>query len=209
MFINKEKTKQIKNWLKIKIFDDIVLLKRNVDKDSTILDIGCGYNSFIQYLEPKHSIGVECFEEYIQISKDKKIHNEYIKQDVNNLIFPEKSIDTVYCSEVIEHVTKEDGLKLIKNMEKWAKNKVIITTPNGFIEQDEYHKNPYQKHLSGWTNEEFVNMGYKVYGINGLKILAKHSGKNIFMRVLYILSGKLFRFNPKYTFQVFAIKKIK
>jgi len=200
--------KHIKNWLKRKISDDIVLLCKNTDKTSTILDIGCGYNSLIQYCDSKYSIGIDNFIDYINKSKNKKIHNEYIQKDITQLDFPEKSVDIAYCSEVIEHLSKDDGKKLIKNMEKWARKKVIITTTNGFVEQDEYHDNPYQKHLSGWDYKEFISLGYKVYGINGLKILAKNSGKNIFTRILYILSGKLFRFNPKYTFQIFAIKNI-
>jgi 2-polyprenyl-3-methyl-5-hydroxy-6-metoxy-1,4-benzoquinol methylase len=198
----------IKKWLKRKLSDDIVLLRKNTNKALTILDIGCGYNSNIQYCDSKYSIGVDNFIDYINKSKNKKIHNEYIQKDITELDFPEKFVDIVYCSEVIEHLNKEDGLRLIKNMEKWAKRKVIITTPNGFVEQEEYHNNPYQKHLSGWDYKNFISLGYKVYGMNGLKILAKISGKNILIGILYILSGKLFRFFPKYTFQIFAVKNI-
>lgn len=198
--------KYIKKWLKINILDDIVLLRRNIDKESTVLDLGCGYNSLIQYCDPKYSVGVENFADYIKISKSKKIHNEYIQEDITRLEFPEKSVDIVYCSEVIEHLNKNDGRELLQKMEKWARKKVIITTPNGFVSQDEYHKNPGQKHLSGWDTQELTSLGYRVYGINGIKILTRISDKNIFTRMMYILSGKLFRFSPEYTFQIFALK---
>jgi len=76
-------------------------------------------------------------------SKKKQIHNEYILADLRKLEFKPKSFDAILCLEVIEHLTKEEGHDLIKKMEKWARKKIIITTPNG------YDCNPFQTHKSG------------------------------------------------------------
>ncbi|MCM8802024.1 MAG: SAM-dependent methyltransferase, partial [Candidatus Omnitrophica bacterium] len=65
------------------------------------------------------------------------------------------------------------GLELIEKMEKIAKKKVIIFTPNGFLPQKEYENNPWEVHRSGWTAEEMKKMGYKVIGISGWKSLWK------------------------------------
>jgi REP element-mobilizing transposase RayT len=56
-------------------------------------------------------------------------------------------------------------------MEKIAKKKVVIFTPNGFLAQGEYYNNPWQLHRSGWTAEEMKKRGYKVLGFGGAKIL--------------------------------------
>jgi len=54
--------------------------------------------------------------------------------DVRKLPFKQKSFDTVLCMEVIEHLEKEEAIRLIEDMEKIARKKIIITTPVGFWE---------------------------------------------------------------------------
>ncbi len=61
--------------------------------------------------------------------------------------------DAVICIDVLEHLTKKEGLEFIKKMEKWAKKKIIIFT-NGYVPQD-VDKNPLQIHKSGWSYNEF------------------------------------------------------
>ena len=39
-------------------------------------------------------------------------------------------------------------------MEKVARKKVIVFTPNGFVPQRPYDGNPFQEHLSGWSVDE-------------------------------------------------------
>jgi len=68
--------------------------------------------------------------------------------------FKENSFDCVLASDVIEHFSKEEGYKLIEMMEKIARRKVIIYTPNGFLKQGEYDNNPWQVHKSGWNVKE-------------------------------------------------------
>ncbi len=55
-------------------------------------------------------------------------------------------------------------------MKKWARKKIIITTPNRYLWQDGYI-NSMQEHKSGWTVEELQNLGFKVFGMNGWKNL--------------------------------------
>ena len=97
-------------------------LKKEILKSDTVLDLGCGYNSPIQYCNQKYSVGVEKFESYLQESKKKGIHNKYVKADITKIEFKPKSFDAVLCSEVLEHLTKEEGTELIKKMENWARN---------------------------------------------------------------------------------------
>jgi len=84
-------------------------------------------------------------------------------------IFGEKSFDVVMACEILEHLEKEDGPRLLGVLEKVARRLVIGTTPNGFLEQDPekapnepWAKNPYQKHLCGWSAPELIDLGYCV-----------------------------------------------
>ena len=99
-------------------------------------------------------------------------------------------------------------------MERWARKKVIITTPNGYIYQHEYDNNPFQEHKSGWTVEELKNLGFKIYGINGWKKLRGYKGiikyKPIFLwNKISDLTQKVTYYFPNLAFQLLAIKKFK
>jgi len=194
------------NWLE--------LLKKESKKCESVLDMACGYNSPIQYIDISYKVGVEKFTDYLKQSKQKGIHNKYIQGDILSLEFTPNSYDLVLCSEVIEHLDKADGFKLLDNIEKIGRKKIIITTPNGFLKQDEYDNNLLQIHKSGWTIEEFKQRGYVVYGFGGFKFLKKEHGilkyrPYIFWRLISDISQKLVYFFPELAFQIFAVKNIK
>ena len=74
--------------------------------------------------------------------------------------------------EVIEHMEETEGLDVLKKIEKWAKKKVIISTPNGFFPQKIVDNNPMQVHLSGWDTNKMKSLGFsKILGLAGLKHL--------------------------------------
>lgn len=78
--------------------------------------------------------------------------------------FPPKSIDVIQACDFIEHLTKEDGLKWLRDCELIARKAILIFTPIGFVPSPsaELHpENPYEKHLSGWTYEEFEQLGFQ------------------------------------------------
>jgi len=191
----------------------IECLKREVSGCDTVLDLGCGCNSPLQYCEISFSVGVELFEPYLQESKKKGIHNQYIKADVRKVKLKLKSFDAVVLFDVLEHLTKEEGYELIRKMEKWARKKIIIFTPNGFVWQDGYDNNPLQEHKSSWGVEELEKLGFKVYGINGWRKLRgyKASVKYKPTRLWSIISDltqKITYYFPKFAFQLFAVKQI-
>lgn len=197
-----------------KIFPDWTLfLEREAVGCDSVLDLACGYNSLIQYVNIPHKVGVELFPEYLEESKKKGIHNEYIQGDILLINIPAHSHDLIFCSEVIEHLEKKDGFVLLDNAEKWAKKKIIFTTPNGFLKQGEYDDNPLQIHKSGWSVEEFRERGYKVYGIGSWKILKGEQGKMkykpyFFWKVVADIAQKIVYYFPKQAFQLMVVKEI-
>ncbi len=105
-------------------------------------------------------------------------------------------------------------MKLLDDMERIAKEKVIVYTPNGFLPQGTVRDNPYQVHLSGWTTEEFESRGYNVIGINGWKPLRHEFSRIRFRPIIFwkLVSGltrRLVRIYPKLAFQLLATKEMR
>jgi len=197
-------------------------LQQELADCETVLDLGCGPSSPLQYCKNiKHSVGVEVFQPYLEISKKKRIHTEYVQKDLLEVELPNQSFDAVILIEVIEHFTEEDASTLIKRAESWAKKKVIITTPNGYINQKAVDNNPYQRHLSGWTVKKIEGLGYKCKGLAGLKYIRQEvqddtMGDNLLTSIKY--QPKLFWFAfatvsqlichhlPRFSFGLFVTK---
>jgi hypothetical protein len=188
-------------------------LKRELADCATVLDLGCGNNSPLQDCNVPFSVGVELFDPYLEESKGRAIHNEYIRADIRKIELKPKCFDAIVAIEVLEHLTREEGHTLIKKMETWARKKVIITTPNGYLWQDGYHGNPLQEHRSGWTVAELRRLGFEVSGINGWNRLRGYKGlvkwKPAFLwDKVSDLSQRITYHYPRLAFQLFATKEI-
>jgi K+ transporter len=68
----------------------------------------------------------------------------------------------VIASEIIDHLPKEDGYKMMDEIERVSRKLVIITTPIGFMKQEATEGNIHQEHQSGWHSTEFTKRGYSV-----------------------------------------------
>ena len=98
-------------------------------------------------------------------------------------------------------------------MEKIAKKKVIIFTPNGFLPQGAHSNNPFQLHRSGWSVDEMKNRRYKVIGINGHKSLRSEQAKIKytpfkFWKVISDITQGLVKNKPEKAFQILCVKRI-
>lgn len=186
--------------------------KEIADYDS-ILDIGCGHDSIVQRYGLPYSVGMDIYLPYLEQSKAKRIHNNYILADVTKLELQPKSFDAVLASEVLEHLDKEDGLRLLASMESWARHKVVIKMPNGYVAQDEFDGNPYQEHKSAWSLQELGTLGYTVTGMSGWKLLRGTQGK---VKIWpYFLGDRisditqlLVYHRPRHAFQLFGVKSL-
>lgn len=199
-------------------------LQKELKDCSSVLDLGCGPSSPIKRCRNiKYSVGVEPFLPYLNKSKKQKIHNKYIAKNVEKIAFPKKSFDAVIMIEVIEHLPKRSGLLILKKAEKWAKKKVIISCPNGFLKQKELDNNPMQKHLSGWDSQIMNSKGYECHGLAGIKWL-RHSNEDHAMGddltssikfqpklIWFIVStiSQIFMYYiPKLSFEIFCVKRL-
>ncbi len=146
----------------------------------SLLDVGCGSNSPIQRFSSKipKTVGMDGFLPSIEKSRAKNIHRQYIEGDLLQSLAStkSKSFDIVIAMDVIEHFEKDQGWKFLGELERIASKRVIVFTPNGFLPQGEYDDNPNQLHCSGWEIKEFIDRGYAVFGVNGLKWLKGEYG---------------------------------
>jgi len=83
-------------------------------------------------------------------------------------IFGEKSFDVVQMTEVLEHMKKDTGYRMLEHvLPALARKMVLVTTPCGYsVQEQEVGGNPHQKHISGWSPMELTERGYTVL-ING------------------------------------------
>ncbi len=171
-------------------------LQEELKDCKTVLDLGCGPSSPLQHCPwIKYSVGVEAFKPYLEESKRVGIHTEYLNKEIGDLSFEADSFDAVIMIDVLEHLPKKTAFEIIGKAQKWARKKIIINTPNGFVQQPEVDKNPYQKHRSGWTHQEMKKLGFRCHGLAGLKVLRSGKDENSGMDDDLTIS---MRFKPKF-----------
>ena len=191
----------------------IFYLKDYLSGCGSLLDVGCGRDSSIKHVvERGYSVGLDIFKPYILKSKRAKLHDDYVLASASNLCFKPKSFQTVALLDVLEHLSKSDGYKIMNQMEGLATDKVVVFTPNGFLKQQEDDGNIHQKHVSGWTVRELENIGFSVHGINGLKFFRKQKAEYRINQSWYFTfenySQALAYRYPMVAFQLLAVKRV-
>jgi SAM-dependent methyltransferase len=138
------------------------MIKKHLGDSKTVLDVGCGRGLYPVYKDYE-STGVDIYEEDLRTAKEIGNYKSLLCCDINQLPYEKESFDAVTSIEVIEHITKSDGTKLLDKMEDIAKHTIIVSTPWGYDMQPFNKYNPYLEHKSGWYPQEFIDRGYKIY----------------------------------------------
>jgi len=146
-------------------------LRHALEDCENVLDVGCGCSMNLRWLGVKHPVGIEAHQPSCEKAKQQNTHDELVHGDVRELdqYFQSGQFDACIALDVIEHLTKEDGIKLIEQMERISRHKVIFLTPSGFLPQHSFDNNKLQEHLSGWEASEMEQRGYRVLGLLGPK----------------------------------------
>jgi hypothetical protein len=139
-----------------------------VEPVNVVLDIGPGIYPINHYVPNLHIL-VEPYQEYVEILQER------MGEGWNHLILkghaldvlkflPENSVDSVFLIDVIEHVEKNEGQILLKEVDRVTRKQIIVFTPLGFMPQhieldkrDRWglHGGDFQEHKSGWLPDEF------------------------------------------------------
>ncbi|MDP9360545.1 MAG: methyltransferase domain-containing protein [Acidobacteriota bacterium] len=183
----------------------------------SLLDVGCGERSPIyRFSKSIHrTTGVDSHLPSIERSRAQGIHTDYVQMNIAEIgsRFAPRSFDCVVALDVIEHFEKDDGLRLLDAMERIARQKAVIFTPNGFVAQPATEDNPHQLHKSGWTVAQMRARGYEVRGIGGWPPLR---GAYALPRIrpfwlterLSLLTERFFESRPEQAFQLLSTKRM-
>jgi SAM-dependent methyltransferase len=200
-------------------FTSLNTVWRHIDSSNkTLLDVGCGKGEPAQFINRKSkffAVGLDAFEPYLSQCQKDKIYSAYVQGDVRQLPFADNSFDVVICLEVLEHLEKEDGENLLKELERVAKRQVILSTPVGKYKQDVFDGNPHQEHKHIWNPDEMKEKGYRVNGI-GLRNLGGKAGVQSphsapvqwLVNILWVLTGPLTHYFPGIAGDMVCVKKI-
>ncbi len=116
-----------------------VLAIYNPGVDEIVMDIGCGWGTFVFILagKVKKMIGLDISEKSIElcrnIAEEKGIEGiELICADAAQTGFPDNSIDVIICADLVEHLYPDIYLGIVKEVYRILRpgGKFIIWTPH-------------------------------------------------------------------------------
>jgi len=182
-----------------------LILNQIPEETKSLVDVGCGRGIIGAlcriYREPTRLVGIDVYEPYLEFCKHSKFYDELVHWNLERqpLPFMDKEFEVATHIEVIEHLSRDAGERLMDELERIAL-RVIITTPNYFFEQSEFDQNPHQKHISLWRVRDFRRRNYKVYGVGGMKVLGRT------VRWLSAALGPMTRYMPSVSSMLLCIK---
>ena len=133
------------------------LLDKYIKPNTKVIDIGCGDKQYSRYVETKEC-NVTTVDAWIDTNPDFLVDLE-----LSPLPFKDNSFDSALMIDVIEHLTKEGGERLLKEVQRVVKTNIILTTPLWWSDNKHNVENPklwcygndYDLHKSLWTPEDF------------------------------------------------------
>ncbi len=164
-------------------FKDIIdLIPGNI---KSVLDVGCGNGSFLNYLETLHKfdrlVGIDTSDEALRHVKTEKI-----KGNSTNLPFNDKEFELVTCLEVLEHLSVNEYQNTISELRRVSSKFIILSVPNSEDLDLSLVKCPICKCR---FNPDFHKRTYYLTSMNDLfqgaqNIVTKESGPEIKYREL-------------------------
>ncbi|HEC85337.1 MAG: hypothetical protein DRR08_13620 [Candidatus Parabeggiatoa sp. nov. 2] len=104
--------------------------------------------------------GIEGCDGYIT-PVHKYCYNQLMIGDALEILptLPDNGYELVLAIDILEHVSKTDGLMFISHIKRVASRAALISTPKAFIPQT-VEVNPYENHRSLWEREELIENGF-------------------------------------------------
>lgn len=174
-----------------------------------VLDVGCGLGLPMRVLcrlgLSSRVIGVDLYVQYLKKVKGLKIYDDRILASAKYLPFKEKAFDSVICFQVLEHLSKRDGMVALSGLSTVA-DISVVTTPVSFVKADIDPRNPFQTHKSGWYPEDFEKLGFKVKGYGWFKISRRESLAPLLI-VMNIVLLAMLRRSPRFAYHMYSVKE--
>jgi SAM-dependent methyltransferase len=133
-------------------------LCENYDDSCSILDIGCGHGFYYKLLNHhfKKFDAVEIWEPYIKEYDLEKMYDNVF--NINILDFDFDHYDIIIMGDILEHLSREDGIKLLHKLKDKC-NELIVVVPY-YLPQNEVFGNKYEIHLQPDLDDEIMSTFY-------------------------------------------------
>lgn len=150
-------------------------IKEATDPDKSLLSLCCGIGLELEFLQTQDITAVDLAQQYLDEVKHRCPQAKTVLSDALEYTKaqPDNSVDVISIIDGIEHMDKESGIELIKEMQRVSRKEILLFTPQGPGE-DGYLKNEphnawgiegadhFQTHKSGWTVEELKEYGFEI-----------------------------------------------
>lgn len=137
---------------------------------ATILDIGVGWGKYgtlfrtaLEQGYPDISDrvrwrvridGVEPYTPYIGAIQ-RAVYNELFLEPIEAVLPRLGEYDVIFMGDVLEHFPAAAGLALLQQLVAKARQRVVLSTPNGRYDQGALFGNELERHQSAWVPEDF------------------------------------------------------
>jgi hypothetical protein len=153
------------HYLQLNEIVDLVVRTR----PEKVLDIGIGFGKYgflaREYLElweegaeygkwKRQIDGIEAFEQYIT-PLHRHIYSEIFSGNALDILPGMKdSYDLILLIDVIEHFTREEGIRVLEECRRLGKY-VVVATPKAMNPQEEVFGNSFETHKYQWKKQDF------------------------------------------------------
>ena len=146
-----------------KVPEYIDLRKRIFPKGMKVLNVGVGPGdswlaSQVPHLEFKRLDHLDIHEPYIFKAREIPWAAEEVRFKVGDITngADVSGYDLIMIFDVLEHLKKEDGLRILKSPEK-----KLLFFPEEYLFRENTFGAESQDHISKWTEQELKDLGYK------------------------------------------------
>lgn len=91
-------------------------------------------------------------------------------RDIPNL-FAKERVDIAWCLDILEHLEKQEAVRLLMSLERIARLQIVVFLPLGYFPQDRdpagFEDPDLLRHRSSWKEEDLVRLGYQCQRLAG------------------------------------------
>lgn len=158
------------------LWDDILVFKKYLHNNMSVLDIGCGTGRLYQLLQEFQGVdyvGLDQSEGQIAMAKQDFPQNNYIVSEMTKLPLADKRFDFIFCIATLHHLPNENSRKqallemkrVLKPggylfMTNWNMNSL---TSQKTIAKGKWTKDKFGGHIVPWLSPEGKKIGERYY----------------------------------------------
>ena len=136
----------------------------------SVLDIGCGSGKYgvlaREYLPKAQIDGIEGFAPYVT-NVHRVVYDHIYEANALEVVPTLNHYDLTMMIDMFEHLTFEDGAKLLDNLSKRSRH-ILVSVPVWHPEQDAMHGNVLQEHHAQYDVPKLRELGFsQIWRVSG------------------------------------------